>query len=662
MHLHRTILVASLALTALADAALAQQIASDTARIAPVEVTATRSPLRADRTPSSVTVVTGERLRSAGITTVADALRTVPGLSVAQTGSYGGAASLFIRGGESKYAKILVDGVSVNEAGGAYDLSTLSTDNLDRIEIVRGPASVLYGSDAMAGVIQLFTRRGAGTAHGDVAARGGGFGTSDVDASVRGGDARLSYSLGAASHATDGFLPFNSRFRQGVGSALLGATLGAFDANLSARFTDRELHYPTNGSGEVVDSNAVRRDDHLVVGLDAGYRVSSIITVRAALASHDVHGVTDDQPDSPGDVGYAFTTAERSRRRSGDVRVALALPADTRLTFGAQVERKWQESATRSNFGDDMPAPATRRSTGGYAQLLVAPVDGATIALGGRYEHNEQFGEFWTYRGAASTRVIGGTRLRVSVGTAFREPTFLETEGSGFVIGNRALRPEHAFSVDAGIEHAVGPATIGATWFANSFRDLIDYKYSPTDPNYFNVARTRASGLELEGRLELPSGVHADAAFTHLSTRVVDPGTSTEATATFAPGSRLLRRPARTLDAGAGYRARPGAIEVRALRVGSREDVYFPPDFAPAQRVSLAPYTRVDLSGEARLVPLRQDGGVTLTLRVENLFDRRYTDAAGYNYDFARTDDASIQLTGYRGAARRLLTGLRVSF
>jgi len=662
MQLFHRASVVSLATLALAGAAHAQDVASDTARIAPVEVTATRSPLRADRTPSSVTVVTGEQLRGRGITTVAEALRTVPGLSIVQTGSYGGTTSLFIRGGESKYAKILVDGVPINEAGGAYDLSTLSTDNLDRIEIVRGPASVLYGSDAMAGVVQLFTRRGAGVAHGALAARGGGYGSSDLDASVHGGDARLSYSLGAARHATDGFQPFNSRFRQGVGSALLGASLGAFDASLSARFTDRELHFPTNGSGQVVDSNAVRRDDRLALGLDAGYRVSSLVTVRAALASHDVHGITDDQPDSPGDAGYAYTTAERSRRRSGDVRVELALPAESRFTLGAQVERKWQESITRSNFGDDAPAPATRRSTGGYAQLLLAPVGDATVALGGRFEHNEQFGDFWTYRAAASTRLPQGTRLRASIGTAFREPTFLETEGSGFVIGNRSLGPEHALSVDAGVEQTVGHATIGATWFANSFRDMIDYKYSATEPNYFNVARTRAAGLELEGRLDLPNGFHADAAFTHLSTRVVDPGTNTAATATFAPGSRLLRRPARTLDAGAGYRARGNAVQVRALRVGAREDVYYPPDFAPAQRVSLAPYTRVDLSGEARLVPLSRRGGVALTLRIENLFDRRYTDAAGYNYDFARTDEASIQQTGYRGAARRLLTGLRVSY
>jgi outer membrane cobalamin receptor len=412
----------------------------------------------------------------------------------------------------------------------------------------------------------------------------------------------------------------------------------------------------------VVDSNAVRRDDRLGLGVEAGYRASPTVTLRAALASHDVHGVTDDQPDSPGDAGYAYSTSERSRRRSGDLRVELALPARSTFTLGAQVERKWQETATRSNFGDDVPPPATRRSTGGYAQLLLSPTELATVALGGRFEHNEQFGDFWTYRAAGSTILPSATRVRASIGTAFREPTFLETEGSGFVIGNRALDPEHAFSVDAGIEQTLGVATLGATWFANSFRDMIDYLYSATEPNYFNVARTRAVGLEFEGRLDLPSGVHADASFTHLDARVVDPGTSTTSSATFAPGARLLRRPMRTLEVGAGYRGGGHAIELRARRVGSREDVYFPPDFAPAERVVLDAYTRVDLSGEARLVPLRGRGGVVGTLRIENVFDRRYTDAAGFNYDFSLTDEASLRQTGYRGTGRRLLAGVRVSF
>jgi hypothetical protein len=118
----------------------------------------------------------------------------------------------------------------------------------------------------------------------------------------------------------------------------------------------------------------------------------------------------------------------------------------------------------------------------------------------------------------------------------------------------------------------------------------------------------------------------------------------------------------RSLDAGAGYRARGHGVEVRVRRVGSREDVYYPPDFAPPQRVVLDSYTRVDLSGEARLVPLRARGGVVATLRVENMFDARYTEAAGYNYDFGLTDEASLRQTGYRGAGRRLLAGVRVSY
>ncbi|MDB4882518.1 MAG: TonB-dependent receptor, partial [Gemmatimonadetes bacterium] len=203
--------------------------------------------------------------------------------------------------------------------------------------------------------------------------------------------------------------------------------------------------------------------------------------------------------------------------------------------------------------------------------------------------------------------------------------------------------------------------SLGATYFANSFRDMIDYKYSATAPNYFNIARTRASGVELEGKLSLPYGIRADAALTHLGTRVVDPGTSATATATFAPGSRLLRRPMHTLNAGLGYRAARHGIELRALRVGTREDVYYAPDFS-ASRVSLAPYTRLDLSADALLVPLRAGNAVTATLRVENLGNARYTDAAGFNYDFSRTDDASLSQTGYRGAGRRLLAGLRVGF
>jgi len=656
-----------LALLVIPSTLPAQGSSRDTARTSPIVVTATRSEMARERVPESVSVLTGEQLRREGIVTIAEALRQVPGVALAQSASYGAATSLFIRGGESKFTKVLLDGVPVNDAGGAFDFSTLTTDNVERIEVVRGPSSVLYGSDAVAGVVQIFTRRGSRGVHADLSARGGGFGTTDLEGSARGavtpGASVLDWSVGGARHRTDGYQSFNSAFMDNTLSGLLRAAHGAADAALSLRYGDVALHFPTDGSGQVVDSNAVHREDRLAIGLDAGIRVSEVASVRAMLASNDVHAVTDDQPDSPGDdQGYYYSTADRTRRRSGDVRLILNLPAASTFTVGSQVEREWQASATTSNYGPS-GFTASRRTRGVYSQLLFAPGDRYTATLGGRYEHNERFGDFWTWRSAASARIASGTRLRVSAGTAFREPTFLENFGSDFVIGNPALRPEHSLSIDAGVEQSVGSAaTLSATWFANSYRDLIDYTYSATAPNYFNLARTRTTGVELEGRAELPAGLHADGSFTYLDARVVNPGASADVSATFAPNARLLRRPMQTLDVGVGYRTKRLGADLRARRVGERDDVFFAPDFT-SSRVALPAYTRVDLSGDAALTGDRDiRGAASLTLRVDNLFDALYTDVAGVNYDFARSDETSLRLTGYRASPRRLLVGLRLSY
>lgn len=652
----------------LAPAVVAGQgTARDTVRTAPVVVTATRSAIAGDRVPASVSVLTGEQLRREGIVTVADALRQVPGVALAQSASYGSATSLFIRGGESKFTKVLVDGVPVNDAGGAFDFSSIPTDNVDRIEVVRGPSSVLYGSDAVAGVVQIFTRRGTRGVHGELGVRGGGFATSDVEGALRGaatpGNAAIDWSVGAARHRTAGYQAFNSAFSDNSASALVHGALGRAEGQLSLRYGDIALHFPTDGSGQVVDSNAVHREDRLAIGAGGSVRLSELLSLQANLASNDVHGVTDDQPDSPGDdQGYYYSTADRTRRRSGDLRIELSLPRATRLTVGGQVEREWQASATTSNFGPS-GFTAARRTRGAYAQLLLDPSERWTSTIGGRYEHNERFGDFWTWRAAASARIAQGTRLRASAGTAFREPTFLENYGSDFVIGNPTLAPEQSFSVDAGLEHQLGDrGQVTATWFANSFRNLIDYVYSATEPNYFNLARTRATGVELEGRVELPAGWHTEASFTYLDARVVTPGASTGITSTFAPSARLLRRPMHTFDAGLGYRAARFDVDLRAHRVGERDDVLFAPDFS-SSRVSLPPYTRVDLSGNLALLASRPGhAAASLTLRAENLFDAHYTEAAGVNYDFARTDESTLRLTGYRASPRRVLVGLRLSY
>src|SRR5205085_3629826 len=181
----RTVIIGTIILVrlALATPAFGQRPDSlrDTARIAPVVVTATSTPLALNRVPASVTVLDGATLRAEGLTHVADALRQMPGMAVVQSGSYGAPTSLFTRGGQSNYTKVLVDGVPVNEPGGALDLGLLTLDDVERIEIVRGPTSVLYGSDAVAGVIQIFTRRGGVRPRGSLDARGGSYGTYDAE-------------------------------------------------------------------------------------------------------------------------------------------------------------------------------------------------------------------------------------------------------------------------------------------------------------------------------------------------------------------------------------------------------------------------------------------------------------------------------------------------
>src|SRR5207245_1876960 len=167
----------ALMLVSLAPAALTAQEPRDTVILTPVVVTATRIPTPADAVTAAVTVISGAELRAQGIRTVLDALRDVPAAAVVQTGSFGGVTSLFLRGGQSKYVKVLVDGVPVNDPGGAFDFAHLTTDNVERIEVLRGPASVLYGSDAVTGVVQIFTRRGVGRRSEERrVGRGGGWG------------------------------------------------------------------------------------------------------------------------------------------------------------------------------------------------------------------------------------------------------------------------------------------------------------------------------------------------------------------------------------------------------------------------------------------------------------------------------------------------------
>src|SRR2546426_345576 len=394
----------------------------DTIVLNPVLVTATRVPTPVDAVTAAVTVVSGRELQLRGIRTVAEALRTVPGAAVVETGSYGGLTSLFLRGGESDYVKVLVDGVPLNQPGGAFDFANLTTDDVERIEVLRGPASVLYGSDAVTGVVQIFTRRGAGSARAAASVRAGTYGTLAVSAEAWGGGAATSWSFGVSRRTTDGVLPVNNAYRNSVFAGLVHvAPDERSDATLSVRYGDDAYHFPTDGADTLVDRNQFTYGSGPVLGLDAGRWLTPRLEARVLLALSETDGGFDDRQDGPADTTgfFGFQSLDHVRRASADVRANVHVGAATVLTGGAALERESQRSfsASQSQYGpSDAQLDVRRRNAAYYAQLVTDVARRVTLNLGARLEDNERFGTFATYRVGAAWRLAGGARGRVSAG------------------------------------------------------------------------------------------------------------------------------------------------------------------------------------------------------------------------------------------------------
>src|SRR5918995_2983053 len=256
----------------------------DTTRLEELVVTPTRLPTEPDQIVSSVTTIMGEDLRIRGVHFIQDALREVPGVSVVQVGSFGGVTSLFLRGGESDYVKVLVDGVPANQPGGAFNWANLTTDNVERIEVLRGPGSVIYGSDAVSGVVQIFTRRGGDGFAVEAGAEAGSFGTINGHGAVLGGTPRLGYSADANRFSTDGTYAFNSDYgNTALSASLRGQPDDHSDASLAFRYTDSRYHFPTDFAGVLSDSNQASAEEMVSLGGEIGRQLSQWYDLRFTL-------------------------------------------------------------------------------------------------------------------------------------------------------------------------------------------------------------------------------------------------------------------------------------------------------------------------------------------------------------------------------------------
>jgi vitamin B12 transporter len=592
-----------------------------------------------DAVSSHVTILSGERLAGLSGRSLGDALRGVPGLDVVRGGSFGAVTSVFLRGGESDHTLVLVDGVQVNQAGGGFDFADLSTDNVERVEIVRGPASALYGSDAVTGVIHIITRTGRGTPRGAVAFRTGSFGRSDWLVDLQAGTERAGYAVTVGQRRSDGILAFNNQTSQTVlsGTARLRPD-SVTDIAVTLRYSDREYHFPTDGSGAVVDRNAFTFSDATSGRVGGRRSFWGRLTVEAAVAFSETDGGTDDAPDSPSDTlgFYGFTSLDHFSRTSGELRAHLRVAAAT-VTTGFEYEQEGQRSfaESRSQLGPSVGKSESRRRNRAYFVHGTGDVGGLSVNGGARLDDNERFGRSVSWQAGATWALSSrtGTLMRANAGRALKEPTFSENFSTGFVTGNPDLDPERSTSWEVGMEQSLigDRVSAKATYFDQRFEDLIQYTSAPPnpgDPNFYNVAEATARGVELDvgARASFLSG---GASWTWLDTKVVDAGFDEGAGATFVEGERLLRRPTHSWSLRIGATFDRFALSSSARFVGDRADRDF--SSFPATPVQLDDYAWVTVGASVDVLPPGERwGGITLELEVENLLDQPYEESFGF--------------------------------
>jgi vitamin B12 transporter len=607
--------------------------ATDTARLGTVVVSASKVPKPASSLTQPVTVLLGEDLRARGVTRVSDALREVPGAALVQSGSYGAVTSLFLRGGESRYTKVLIDGVPVNAPGGFFDFSHLTTDNIDRIEIVRGPASVLYGADAVSGIVQIFTRRGSSDQRASIGLRAGTYHSLDVDGDAAGSTRLGGFSLGAAHHSTNGILPFNNEYRNGtLSSALTLANGPSGDARISARYTAAEFHYPTDFAGQPVDSNSYRTQHRLTVGLDAGRNLTSNLQARLLLGSNDVSDLTADIAIPFGGTSPQYSEfRSRGYRRNAEGRFSFFLPTAS-VTVGAAYEREHENSSNGSGAvgGPTVQTDsfdASRHNLAYYSELLGNLTERLSYTLSGRVDDNSDYDRFGTYRVGLNGGLLPAVRLRASLSTAFNAPAFNQLRPTLYTVGSPTLRPERIRSAEVGLVATIRPELIqaSASYFTQRFSDLIQYVNGspPTfKGSYANLTAASSNGYEAEIQVSPVQSWRGSASYTIVAPRVraLDPAYQ----GSDKVGDALLRRASHSGNLLVSYtRPSSASLGVAMSFVGKRADL----DFAqfPSPRVTLPSYTKLDLSADLPLTTIHR-GGVKLSLRVENALDKHYED------------------------------------
>jgi outer membrane cobalamin receptor len=606
-----------------------------------VVVTATGRETMESRVGASVTVLDREEIQQRHALSTIDLLRTVPGVVAVRTGGVGNLTSLFVRGGESTYNKVLLDGMPLNEPGGFFNFASLSPENIERIEVLRGAHSALFGSDAMASVIQIFTTRPDSTRpQVHFTADAGTYNTGHVAAGVGATSGPLEYSVFGSRLQTDNREPNNTNRTATVSGLLTRRLQSGAAARVIGRGDFGRSGVPGATAFGRADMDAFfrHRDGNLLTGWTQplGSRVVHQASYSYGASNQRSTNLQADPPYTArfGDLTGAFPLSDFLYDSETDLRRhhveyrADAIVAPNQTLTGAFAYDG--ERGVLTNHRSTATPQRPERNNFGTTVQYEAVTDAVSVTAGVRFENNGSFGFYVAPRLAASWQMhqgnaaLGPTRIRGTIGRGIKEPTFLQSYSPSIsFFGNPDLKPERSRGFDVAVQQRFARDRVGleATYFANHFDELISL--GPSDPvtfasQYTNIGETRASGLELAGNAVMHGSLQLRGSYTLLDSKVIR---STSSSRIFEPGKPLYRRPRHTGAVQALFtRGRVGAA-LGGVFVGSRVDT----DFNFPTISSNAGYATWNASGEVKLA---RRTGVFITL--DNLADRQYMDPLGY--------------------------------
>jgi vitamin B12 transporter len=608
--------------TTTAESASNTSAAQAPAVLPEVVITANRVDMPVSQVTSSLTVLTAKDLEQKQDSTAFDALQEVPGLHVVQTGAPGETSSLYTRGGNDDSTLVMMDGIPLNnpiDPSRSYDyLDQFSLDGVQQIEIVRGPQSSLYGSAAMAGVVNIITQNGNGPLGGSLSFEGGSYNTFQEQASAQGGDAGANFSLTASRFDTAGFPSgdastgdtLNNPDDDTSGLLKVGASpVSNLTTNLVARYSQSHtniLQYAGVG-GE--DPNYFSDQKQLTLGSQTKLDLGDWEQV-LGISFVDDNVVYTDQYDAAYPASSDSTSNYDGQMAKLTWQNNLKLAPEETLVLGGEGYKEWGY-VNDAAYADYVSHNAEMGSA--FLQSQTHVEDRFFLNLGGRFDAHNQFGTHTTFQGGAAYFVPGmETKLSANVGTGFEAPDLYQLYDPSY--GNPALQPETNTGFDFGMEQPLEVVKVGATFFHDDYANL--FGADPLTYQYINVALARTQGVEAFVELMGVKNLQLRVDYTYLDSRDISTSSSD-----LDAGLPLLRRPAHQGDLDGSYQFGKFELGGSLIYVGTRLDE----NFNTSSLLTMPAYLLVNLRGSFQL-----DDQVKLFARVDNLFNQSYEEVFGY--------------------------------